>query len=135
MTAQVDLITRDKSGLGAIAGEVGTSNALGVVSGTSNKDLVEMRYVSGSVDIQVGQIVYTSGQDGIYPAGLKIGEIVEVRTGSATVPHHILIRPSSGIESMQEVAILLYEPPARTEFEQKLPNALTESKKSKGGRP
>lgn len=129
LTAQVDLITRDKSGVGAIIGEISTSNALGVVSGTSKKDLVEMRYVAGSVDVQIGQIVYTSGQDGLYPAGLKIGEIVDVRSGSATVPHQIFIRPSSGIDSMQEVGILLYEPPERNEFEQKLPNALKDEKK------
>ena len=135
LTAQVDLITRDKSGVGAIVGEISGSNALGVVSGTSKKDVVEMRYVPGSVEVQVGQIVYTSGQDGIYPAGLKVGEIVEVVPGSATTPHKIFIRPSSGIDSMQEVAILLYEPPTRTEFEQKLPNALKEGKKSIGGRP
>ncbi len=123
LTAQVDLITRDKSGVGGIVGEISTSNALGVISGSSKKDLVEMRYVAGSVDVQVGQMVYTSGQDGIYPAGLKIGEIVEVVTGSATTPHKIMIRPSSRIDSMQEVGILLYEPPAKQEFEQKLPNA------------
>ncbi len=129
LTAQVDLITRDKSGVGGIVGEISTSNALGVISGSSKKDLVEMRYVAGSVDVQVGQMVYTSGQDGIYPAGLKIGEIVEVVTGSATTPHKIMIRPSSRIDSMQEVGILLYEPPAKQEFEQKLPNATNETKK------
>ncbi len=129
LTAQVDLITRDKSGLGAIVGEIGSSNVLGVVSGTSKKDIVEMRYVSGSVDVQVGQIVYTSGQDGIYPPGLKVGEIVEIRSGSATVPHQIFIRPASGINSMQEVAILLYEPPPRPEFDEKLPNASSGTKK------
>ncbi len=135
LTAQVDLITRDKSGLGAIVGEIGVSNVLGVVVGTSKKDVVEMRYVPGSVDVQVGQIVYTSGQDGIYPAGLKVGEIVQVEPGSATTPHKILIRPSSGIDAMQEVGILLYEPPVQAEFEQKLPNALKEEKKSPGRRP
>jgi rod shape-determining protein MreC len=129
LTSQVDLITRDKSGLGAIVGEISASNVLGVVSGTSKKDVVEMRYVSGSVDVQVGQIVYTSGQDGIFPAGLKVGEIVLVEPGSATTPHKIFIRPSAGIDSMQEVAILLYEPPVRTEFEQKIPNALKDDKK------
>ena len=129
LTAQVDLITRDKSGLGAIVGEISASNVLGVVIGTSKKDLLEMRYVSGSIDVQIGQIVYTSGQDGIYPAGLKVGEIVQVDPGSATTPHKIFIRPSAGIDSMQEVAILLYEPPVRTEFEQKLPNALKDNKK------
>jgi len=131
LTAQVDLITRDKSGVGGIVGEVSGSNALGVVTGTGKKNVVEMRYVSGSVDVQVGQTVYSSGQDGIYPAGLKIGEIVEVRSGSATVPHQIFIRPSSGIDSMQEVAVLLYEPPPRPEFEQKIPNALTDGRKAR----
>ncbi len=124
LTSQVDLITRDKSGLGAVVGEISSSNALGVVSGSSKKDLLEMRYVSGSVPVEVGQIVYTTGQDGIYPAGLRVGEIVEVTGGSTTTAHKIYLRPSAGINSMQEVAILIYEPPAKIEFEQKLPNAV-----------
>jgi rod shape-determining protein MreC len=129
LTAQFDLITRDKSGVGGVVGEIGTSNVLGVVAGTSRRDLVEMKYVSGSADVQPGQIVYTTGQDGIYPAGLKIGEIVEVRSGSATVPHQIFIRPSAGINSIKEVGVLLYEPPTRTPYDQKLPNAVKDTKK------
>ncbi len=124
LTAQVDLITRDKSGVGGIVGEVSGSGALGVISGTSKNNTFEMRYVSGGTEVLVGQPVYTSGQDGIYPAGLKIGDIVEVISGSATVPHKIFIRPASRIDSMQEVAILLYEPPAKQEFEQTIPNAV-----------
>jgi rod shape-determining protein MreC len=129
LTAQFDLITRDKSGVGSVVGEIGSSNVLGVVAGTSKSDLVEMRYVSGSADVQPGQVVYTTGHDGIYPAGLKIGEIVEVKSGSATVPHQIFIRPSAGINSVKEVVVLLYEPPAKVEFDQKLPNALKDAKK------
>ncbi len=124
LTAQVDLITHDKSGVGAIIGQIGESNALGVVNGTSKKDLLEMKYVSGTVNVHVGQSVFTTGQDGIYPAGLKIGEIVNVVQGSATTPHLIQIQPAGGLNSMQEVSILLYEPPPRTEFDQKLPNAV-----------
>jgi rod shape-determining protein MreC len=129
LTAQVDLITRDKSGVGGIVGEIGGSNALGVISGTGKTNVVELRYVAGSIDVQMGQIVYTSGQDGIYPPGLKIGEIVEVVTGSATTPHKIFVKPTAGIDSMQEVAILLYEPPQRQEFEQKIPNASNDTRK------
>jgi rod shape-determining protein MreC len=129
LTAQFDLITRDKSGVGSVVGEIGSSSVLGVVAGTSKSDLVEMKYVSGSADVQPGQVVYTTGQDGIYPPGLKIGEIVEVKSGSATVPHQIFIRPSAGINSIKEVGVLLYEPPAKVEFDQKLPNALKDAKK------
>lgn len=120
LTSQIDLITRDKSGVGAVVGEIAGSNALGVVVGSSKRELVEMRYVPGSVEVQPGQIVYTTGQDGIYPAGLKVGEIIQIESGSATTPHRILIRPSAGIDSMQEVGILLYEPHAKEEFEKQI---------------
>lgn len=131
LTAQVDLVTKDKSGLGGVVGELGNSNALGVVSGTGKRELVEMGYVPGSVEVKVGEMVYTSGQDGIYPAGLKLGEIVEVVSGSATVPHKILIRPSANLSAMQEVAVLLYEPPPRPEYEKSLPNAVKDDKNIK----
>lgn len=133
LTAQVDLVTapRERSGMGAVIGEIGSSNALGVVNGTGKKDILEMRYVAGSVEVKEGDAVYTTGQDGIYPAGLKIGEIIEIRSGSATTAHQIFIRPSAKLNSMQEVGVLLYEPPQRPEFEQKLPNADTKENKVK----
>lgn len=129
LTSQVDLITRDKSGLGAVIGQIGDSNALGVVTGTSKKELLEMKYVPGSIPVEVGQIVFTTGQDGIFPPGLKVGEIVSVVTGSATTPHTILIRSAAKLNSMQEVGVLLYEPPAKPIFDQKLANAEPTSKK------
>ena len=129
LTSQIDLVTRNKSGLGGVIGQIGESNALGVVSGTGKSDLLEMRYVPGIIDVKVGQPVFTSGQDGIYPAGLKVGDIVNVISGSATTPHLIQIRPASRLNSMQEVGILLYEPPEKILFDQKLPNAIRESPK------
>lgn len=123
LTAQIALITKDKSRLGAVVGELGTSNALGVVSGSGKRDVLEMGYVPGSIEVKVGESVYTTGQDGIFPVGLKLGEVVEVFADSATQPQRILIQPSAKLYSMQEVAVLLYEPPPRPEFEQTLPNA------------
>ena len=131
LTAQVALITKGESGLGGVIGELGNSNSLGVIRGTSKSDLLEMRYVPGSVEVKVGDTVYTTGQEGIFPAGLKIGEIVDVRSGSATVTHQIFIRPSAGLDSMQEVAVLLYEPPQLPAYEQSLSNKATDAKNKK----
>jgi rod shape-determining protein MreC len=128
LTCQIDLVTRDKSGLGAVIGEIASSTALGVVTGTSKRDILEMKYVSGSTDVQVGQAVFTTGQDGIYPPGIKIGEIVQVVSGSATTPHQIFIQPAAKLGSMQEVGILLYEPPAKVAFDQKLTPPTKEKK-------
>ena len=129
LTAQIDLLTRDKSGLGAVIGEVGTSNALGVVVGTSKSGLLEMKYVPGTTDVQVGQAVFTTGQDGIYPAGLKVGDIVDARSYGSSQPFQILIKPAASLDSIQEVGVLLYEPPPTVPFDQKVSMPTKEKKK------
>ncbi|QQS40705.1 MAG: rod shape-determining protein MreC [Acidobacteriota bacterium] len=126
LTSQIDLITRDKSGLGAVIGELGDSSALGVVRGTGESEVLEMKYVPGYVEVKEGDVIYTTGQDGIYPPGLKLGEVIEVRSGSATVPHQIKIRPGASISGLQEVAVLLYTAPEKPDFERALPNAVAD---------
>jgi len=121
-SAQVMLITDEKAGAGAVVGQLGQSGALGSVRGGGEKGLVEMRYVSGLVPVEVGDYVLTTGQDGIYPAGLNVGEIVDLRKGSATQLHQILIRPSARLDQLQDVAVLLYHAPQRPAPEQSLPN-------------
>ena len=127
--AQVMLITNEKSGAGAVVGELGQSNALGSIKGLGESGLLEMRYVSSIEKIQVGDTVVTTGQDGIYPSGYNVGAVVEANSGSATQTQAIRIRPTAGLDRLKEVAVLLYHPPQRTESDQALPNV--EKKKSK----
>jgi hypothetical protein len=60
--------------------------------------------------------------------GYNMGEVIEVRPGSATQPLLIHIRPSAGLERLKEVAVLTYRPPQRTESDQALPNLDKKSK-------
>ncbi|MGI8733770.1 MAG: rod shape-determining protein MreC [Pyrinomonadaceae bacterium] len=122
VTAQVMLITDEKAAAGAIIGQLGGSGALGSVRGLGNSGLVEMRYVSGLQKVDAGDYILTTGQDGIYPPGLNVGEVIEVRPGTATEPHQIYIRPSARLDQLTEVAVLLYHPPQRPAPEQTLPN-------------
>jgi cell shape-determining protein MreC len=64
----------------------------------------------------------TTGQDGIYPPGLNVGEVVEVKNGTATQPHEIFLRPTARLDQLEEVAVLLYRPPLRSASDQTLPN-------------
>jgi rod shape-determining protein MreC len=121
-TAQVMLITDEKAAAGAVVGQLGESGAMGSVRGLGENGLVEMRYVSGLQKVAVGDYVLTTGQDGIYPPGLSVGEVVEVRSGTATQPHQIHIRPSARLDQLEEVAVPLYHPPPRPAPEQSLPN-------------
>jgi rod shape-determining protein MreC len=121
-SATVMLITDEKSAAGAVVGQLGTSNALGSIRGLGENGMLEMRYVSGLEEVKVGDYVVTTGQDGIYPQGLNVGAVVEVKGGSATTPHTIHIKPGARLDSLEEVAVLQYHPPQRTAPDQTLPN-------------
>lgn len=121
-TAQVMLISDEKSGAGAVVGQLGQSNALGSIKGLGESGLLEMRYVPGIEKVQVGDSVTTTGQDAIYPPGYRIGDVIEVKAGSSTQPQTIHIRPGAGLDRLKEVAVLLYRAPQKVEPDQSLPN-------------
>jgi rod shape-determining protein MreC len=123
--SQVMLITDVKAGAGAVVGQLGQSGALGSVRGRADLGvaLIEMKYVSGLEKVEVNDTVMTTGQDGIYPPGLNVGRVVEVKNGTATQAHQILIQPGAQLDHLEEVAVLLYHPPPRSTPEQPQPNA------------
>jgi len=119
-SSQVMLITDEKAGAGAVVGQLGQSGALGSVRGRADLgvSLIEMRYVSGLEKVELGDYVMTTGQDGIYPPGLNVGRVVDVKHGTATQAHQIFIQPGAQLDHLEEVAVLLYHPPRRPTPEQ-----------------
>lgn len=123
--SQVMLITDEKAGAGAVVGQLGQSGALGSVRGRADLgvSVIEMRYVSGLEQVEVGDNVMTTGQDGIYPPGLNVGKVVDVKKGTATQAHQILIQPGAQLDHLEDVAVLLYHPPQRPTPQPTLQNA------------
>lgn len=132
LTAQITMITKGRSGLGGVIGEVGASSAIGVVTGAGDRERLQMGYVPGTVPVAIGETVYTTGQDGIFPPGLKIGTVAEIKPGSTGEAHEIRIEPSARLYGMQEVAVVLYEASKRPDFEKSVPNALGDDRKRSG---
>jgi rod shape-determining protein MreC len=83
----------------------------GVVVGAGS-GMLKMRYVPGTADVKTGDLVVTSGIDGIYPKGFVIGTI-DVVAGGVGEYHEINVRPAVDFARLEEVLIVRTPPPSR----------------------
>ena len=84
----------------------------GVVVGIGD-GLLRMQYVPGTADVKTGDLVVTSGIDGIYPKGFVIGTIDHADRGAGAY-HEIVIRPAVDFSRLEEVLIVRTPPASRT---------------------
>ena len=107
-SAKVQLLVDRNAAAGAL---IERSRAQGVVLG-SGEERLRMDYVSEVADVVVGDVVVTSGIDGIYPKGFVIGKVDAVeKNGSAF--KRITVRPAVDFLSLEEVLVITTPPPAR----------------------
>jgi rod shape-determining protein MreC len=83
-----------------------------VVLGTGG-DRLRLEYVPGTADIQVGDVVVTSGIDGIYPKGFKVGAIESIEKGAGGFSA-IIVKPAVEFSSLEDVLVVLTPPAAAT---------------------
>jgi rod shape-determining protein MreC len=106
--SKVQLLIDRNAAAGAI---VERSRAQGIVVGVGADEL-RMDYVPGTADVKTGDLVVTSGIDGIYPKGFVIGTVDAVERGPGTY-HEIRVRPAVDFSRLEEVLIVLTPAPAR----------------------
>ena len=91
------------------------TSAGGMVIGWRNEPLLRMDLVSNLDDVQPGDLVVTSGADGIYPKGFTIGRVDTSERGSQLY-RTITVRPTANFRALDEVLVVLREArPALTE--------------------
>jgi len=71
-----------------------------------NEGLCIMDYISPDSNIQVGDTVETSGLGGIYPKGIMIGTVIEIREISSEANRYALVRPSVDFRRLEDVLVL-----------------------------
>ncbi len=65
-----------------------------------------LKYVSKRAEVKMGEIVVTSGLDGIYPEGLLVGHVSEVKKEGGELFQVIRVLPAQDLKTIEEVAIL-----------------------------
>ena len=104
-TCEVVLILDREGAVGARVWE--TRETPGVVEGMgSEKNLLRMIHMPHDADICVGDTIVTSGLDGIYPAGIRIGEVTEITMEAGGLTKQATVEPYVNFSKLEEVFIL-----------------------------
>jgi rod shape-determining protein MreC len=107
--SKVQLLIDRNAAAGAL---IERTRVQGVVVGIGD-GLLRMEYVPGTADVKTGDLVVTSGIDGIYPKGFVIGTIDHADRGAGAY-HEIVIRPAVDFSRLEEVLIVRTPPASRT---------------------
>jgi rod shape-determining protein MreC len=67
---------------------------------------LELRFMAGNADVQQGDILATSGVDGVYPAGLSVARIDKIERRADSAFARIYCQPLSLIHSTKHVMVL-----------------------------
>ena len=106
--AKVQLLIDRNAAAGAL---IARSRAQGVVVGEGDERL-RLEYVSEVADVTKGDLVVTSGIDGIFPKGFVIGVVDSVEKAGGMYKR-IVVKPAVNFRSLEEVLVVLTPMPGR----------------------
>lgn len=105
-TSEAALLTDDKV---SVPVQVVRNGLRLIAFGGNPEGKVEVRYLMANADIQPGDTLVTSGIGGLFPAGLAVGRIDEVRRDTVSGFAVALVTPSSHPERYRHFLVLSTE--------------------------
>ncbi|MGB7768418.1 MAG: rod shape-determining protein MreC [Verrucomicrobiia bacterium] len=75
-------------------------------SGPLDSSLMDLTYLSGNADLKPGQNVVTSGEGGIFPRGILIGQIVDSRPVEFGLYTEARVKLSANLGTLEQVWVL-----------------------------
>lgn len=95
----------------AVDSTVQRSRARGIVRGLGD-DLLEFEFVARGSDVREGDVVITSGLGGVYPKGLLIGQVREIRDPGSRLLVRALLEPAVDFGRLEQVFVMLHRGPS-----------------------
>ena len=103
-TSEVTLLTDREQ---AIPVQVLRNGLRSVAYGRGQSGQLDLRFVTPNADILVGDVLITSGLDGVYPAGLAVAKVVRVENSAAGAFGGVVCQPLAGIDRHRQLLILM----------------------------
>jgi rod shape-determining protein MreC len=99
--SQVLLIDDQTSGVGALLDK---TRLQGILRGTPSGEVV-LEKVMSDENVPPGELVLTSGGDGIFPKGLLVGRVIEAKPGRELFLN-IRVHPAADLSRLEEVLVV-----------------------------
>jgi len=77
-----------------------------VTFGSGDISNLALRYMPISSDIQVGDVLVTSGIDGTYPPGLPVAKVIQIQRDAAYPFARIVCTPLAGVDQHRQLLII-----------------------------
>ncbi|MBU0995701.1 MAG: rod shape-determining protein MreC [Proteobacteria bacterium] len=90
----------------AVDALVQRTRARGIIKGESTNQCI-LEYVLRKHEISVGDTIVSSGLDGVYPKGLRIGEVSEVTKRNSGIFQEVIVTPYVDFEKLEEVLVVI----------------------------
>jgi len=105
LSSEVTLITDRDQAIPVLNVRTG---ARGVAYGetTRNADALELRFMAANADVAVGDVLTTSGVDGVYPPGLPVARVDKVERRTEAVFARIECVPIAMVAGVRHVLVL-----------------------------
>lgn len=103
MTSEAVLITDADH---AVPVTVNRNGLRTIVVGTGDSSRLRLPYLTNSADIEVGDLLVSSGLGGVFPAGYPVGRIIEVRVRPGQAFAEVMAEPVSALDRDQEVLLV-----------------------------
>jgi rod shape-determining protein MreC len=108
-TSEVTLLTDKEQ---AIPVQILRTGLRSVAYGRGQSGMLDLRFVAPNADIQVGDVLVTSGLDGMYPAGLAVAKVAQVENVAQGAFGRVVCQPLAGIDRHRQLLIVMSDQPA-----------------------
>jgi rod shape-determining protein MreC len=103
LSAEVSLLTDKDAAIPVLNPRTQVrSVAYGLAGGAG----MELRFMAGNADVQVGDLLTTSGVDAVYPPGLPVAKVTQVDRRIETSFARIVLQPVAAPDGVRQVLVL-----------------------------
>ena len=104
LSAEVTLLTDKDAAIPVINARSQQRGA--AYGGLAKGSAMELRFVAANADVRVGDLLQTSGVDGVYPAGLAVAKVMQVERQAEGGFARVTLSPAAMADGVRHVLVL-----------------------------